>query len=101
MGRQGLVGDDKAGAATATSKDKIKNRSWVINFVNNTIKVLRVLFRLIPVFVGRPAAAARSTAVGEDEGCSYSELVFRCLTVRNLRARRFQPGPRPGRPGRL
>src|SRR5450432_2732655 len=102
MGGPGLAGEAKAGAATANSKNKIKNRSWVIHFVNNTIKVLGGLFRLIPVlWGGRPAAAAGFIAVGEDEGCSYSERLFGCLTVRNLRARRFQPGPRPGRPGRL
>jgi hypothetical protein len=40
MGGRGLAGEARAGAATAHSKNEIKNRSSVINFVNNTIKVL-------------------------------------------------------------
>jgi hypothetical protein len=76
MGGRGLAGEAKAGAATVHSKNEIKNRSSIINFINNTIKVLGGLFRLIPVlWAGRQwrAAAAEFTAVGEDEGCSYSE----------------------------
>ncbi len=52
-------------AAAAHSKNEIKNPSLVIYFVNNTIKVLGSLFRLISVFVCQSAAAAGFTPVGE------------------------------------
>jgi len=66
-GRTRTGGEAKAGAATVHSKNEIKNRSSIINFINNTIKVLGGLFRLIPVlWAGRQwrAAAAEFTAVG-------------------------------------